>query len=522
MKTIQKVFGAPGTGKTTYLLSRLKELLKEGDTFLKDVVFISFSNPSVEEICERVGIRKGTLPYFRTLHGLALSQLMKQDEEIRKVTGRMFKLGFVEGLQEEFCRSYGIPYEKGEHGAAEALGNRAFSAWTAVVGEFFPKLQDVQACLDKLFQFNRDYGEIIELWLKEKSSANFLDYEDILIEAYNQEIRVNDAKAAFIDEAQDFNRLEFELTKQLIEPIDTVFYAGDDDQAIYGWKMARPEFFLNLEGEEVILPKSWRVPEVILNHARNVIGQVRRRREKKVEPAREGGLFKITGKMDIESVTIEAAKFALRNPSLTVYLLFRTNQMVRTAQRVLINRAVPFRKLKGESLWDKEVFTAWNVVSKLRRGQPLTPPEKSWVVKHLKDTILEPYWKKEVLKELKKGNLPLQFFEIIQSSGDPASLFNYRYRETERIVQNAYSPIEGEINLFVDTIHASKGREADIVVLADAMTGNIWRDVQNGLRDSELRVFYVGITRARKAVFIVPLQGFKPFLTCEVESYDYA
>ncbi len=73
----------------------------------------------------------------------------------------------------------------------------------------------------------------------------------------------------------------------------------------------------------------------------------------------------------------------------------------------------------------------------------------------------------------------------------------------------------GRVNLYVDTIHAAKGRECDVIV-ADAITRNIASAIFDGFRDAELRVFYVGVTRARKAVFVVPLRGFRTFLTSEV------
>ena len=82
MTEIIKLFGSPGTGKTSTLISLLSKELKENDDLtLKDVVFVSFSNSAINEVCDRLGISKGgkVTPYFRTLHGLALSYLIKQE-----------------------------------------------------------------------------------------------------------------------------------------------------------------------------------------------------------------------------------------------------------------------------------------------------------------------------------------------------------------------------------------------------------------------------------------------------------
>jgi superfamily I DNA/RNA helicase len=52
------------------------------------------------------------------------------------------------------------------------------------------------------------------------------------------------------------------------------------------------------------------------------------------------------------------------------------------------------------------------------------------------------------------------------------------------------------------TIHASKGREADRVVIDTALTQRVVSGMVDD-PDSEARVFYVGITRARHRLDIV-------------------
>ena len=520
MADITKVYGPPGTGKTTWLINKMNEIIDGKEIKIQDVMFISYSNSAINEACERIGIDKGGLvtPYFRTLHGLCLSYLAKQDSSIRDTITRMQNHGFIEGIQGKFCQNLGIPYVKEDDGS-EVLGNKIFTMWTKVIGEYYPLKRDVNACLDILSKLNEEAGHVIELWLKAKEKAGIIDYNDMLIEAYEEGLSI-DAKVGFIDEVQDFNRLEFEIIKRIINRLDAVYLAGDDDQAIYRWKGARPEFFLNAEGKEKVLPKSWRVPSNIWELAQKVIGHIKNRKKKQIIPAFNGGGFKILRKSTFEDIVRESASISKRNPDKTVFLLFRTNRMVLSAERILQSFRVPFRKLKGMSIWDKELLIAWNVIAKLRTGQELSFKEKYWLIQNLKTDILPFHLKRIALKSLSEGRLPLQFFEILQSKGDPADLINFRSKRTARIVQEAYQPIEEEkINLYVDTIHASKGKEADIVILADAITQNIASEMRNGGRDPELRVFYVGITRARHFVIIAPLYRFKPFLTQEVLVY---
>jgi DNA helicase-2/ATP-dependent DNA helicase PcrA len=55
----------------------------------------------------------------------------------------------------------------------------------------------------------------------------------------------------------------------------------------------------------------------------------------------------------------------------------------------------------------------------------------------------------------------------------------------------------------LSTIHAAKGAEADEVVLLTEMS-NRTREIYEKEPDLERRVFYVGITRAKDTLTIVP------------------
>lgn len=520
MAEIVKIFGAPGTGKTSTLIRLLNEELESSDVTLKDVVFVSFSNSAIDEVCERLNIRKGakSAPFFRTLHGLALKELIRIEIYTSEQVRKLQKIGFVEGAQAEFCREMGIPFDKGDHvGASDLLGNRAFTAWSAVIGEFYPKHRDVERCLEELYALFPEYGEIIESWLRFKNELRFFDYNDILIEFYEFEPLI-DAKIGFFDEVQDFNRLEFEILKEIISGLERVYLAGDDDQAIYSWKGAKPEFFLNLKGEERVLSKTYRLPSRIWEFAQEIITQVEVRKPKEIETRREGGVVKVFEPITLEEITKLAVALAKKYPNLTVFLLFRTNHMVYSAESILLEHAVPFRKLKGYSIWDKELVTAWNIIAKIRNGQNLSIDEWIFLVEHANPEIIPEGYREDLIKTLKnEGSIPIELMSAIRSVSPLVDLFKVRRKKTKELLKKAWQPIKfEEINLYVDTIHASKGKEADIVVLADAITSTIDSAIRNGFRDSELRVFYVGVTRARKAVFVAPLLGFKSFLEKEV------
>jgi DNA helicase-2/ATP-dependent DNA helicase PcrA len=63
--------------------------------------------------------------------------------------------------------------------------------------------------------------------------------------------------------------------------------------------------------------------------------------------------------------------------------------------------------------------------------------------------------------------------------------------------------------LSVGTIHASKGLEADNVIVSDELPGLVLRSMRysRAVRDEERRVSYVAVTRARKKATVLTLGG---------------
>jgi len=74
-------------------------------------------------------------------------------------------------------------------------------------------------------------------------------------------------------------------------------------------------------------------------------------------------------------------------------------------------------------------------------------------------------------------------------------------------------PIDIDQIIRLDTIHASKGKEADNVMLINNITKKIYENtIQDiDLYDAEIRVKYVGLTRARKNLIIVNDASLSPF-----------
>ena len=81
-----RIFGPPGTGKTTTLLNMVDKALESG-VQPQEIAFLAFTKKAATEAKERAAERfgldaKNDLVYFRTLHSLALSMTDISSEQI--------------------------------------------------------------------------------------------------------------------------------------------------------------------------------------------------------------------------------------------------------------------------------------------------------------------------------------------------------------------------------------------------------------------------------------------------------
>ena len=86
-----------------------------------------------------------------------------------------------------------------------------------------------------------------------KQRYNYIDFDDILLETYymleNNAPLLTQLQQRFhyieVDEFQDTSYAQYEIVKLLASPRNNLFIAGDDDQAIYGWRGASHQIILS-------------------------------------------------------------------------------------------------------------------------------------------------------------------------------------------------------------------------------------------------------------------------------------
>ena len=118
-----------------------------------------------------------------------------------------------------------------------------------------------------------------------------------------------------VDEFQDINPLDLALTKAIMDRNRaSITIAGDDDQAIFEWRGATPEYildperYLEVEFATYVLGVNYRSPKNVVDHSQRLIAHNRRRVPKairarsranaKIEVVAVGGLTEALGCVD--------------------------------------------------------------------------------------------------------------------------------------------------------------------------------------------------------------------------------
>ncbi|MBP2682954.1 MAG: pcrA [Deltaproteobacteria bacterium] len=156
-----------------------------------------------------------------------------------------------------------------------------------------------------------------------------------------------------VDEFQDVDGAQAELTGLLAGGADSFCAVGDEDQSIYGWRGASAEPMLSFErrfpGAKVIhLSTNYRSRAAILSVAGALIAKNRSRRAKEIIPAREGGeppSMAVYPDQEVEAQEVAAAVAReMRNgvPPTEIAVFYRVNAQSRAVEDALRMLRIPY------------------------------------------------------------------------------------------------------------------------------------------------------------------------------------
>ena len=242
------------------------------------------------------------------------------------------------------------------------------------------KLKDEQIDPDKYINENygdyyaRTVGEIYALYQKKLKKYNALDFDDLIIKAVElllaekdiREYYQNRFQYVFVDEYQDTNKIQYNLTKILSAKHQNLCVVGDSDQSIYSWRGADVSNILDFEKEfkgakVVLLEQNYRSTQNILTVANKVIKNNYSRHDKNLwtdnvegDPIR----YEQLDYSDEEArfVADEIRQFINYKgyKASEIAILYRTNAQSRSFEESFMRACIPYKIVGGLRFYDRK------------------------------------------------------------------------------------------------------------------------------------------------------------------------
>ena len=343
------VLAGPGSGKTTVLLCRISRLLERGLAKPQEILALTFSKAAAEEMKSRFenlngasGVSFGTFHsiFFRILrsrYGWNVEQIF-QEEERRSILRNSIE-----------AEKWDIP-DLEEY-----------------ISQFFSQLSLMNSELEQPNRFTptgmpvEEFRKLYRAYEGYKERHEKLDFDDMLTQCYQllcedaavREYWQRKYKFILVDEFQDVNQAQFACLQILAEKHQNLFVVGDDDQSIYAFRGARPDFLLHFPtlypaAKKVTLNTNYRSTERIVNLAERVIGNNEVRFVKNMKGIGEAG-DKVTFFL-AEDAAKEAAHIAEKIgrlldegvPLTEIAVIYRTNLQGGAFARELYKRGIPY------------------------------------------------------------------------------------------------------------------------------------------------------------------------------------
>lgn len=368
------IVAGAGSGKTKVLTTRIAHLMANGvDSF--NILALTFTNKAAAEMKERIekilGNTEARNLYVGTFHSVFARILRAEAHRIGYPNNfTIYDTDDSRSVLKTVIKEMNLDDKQYK---PSVVHNRISSAKNALVGpaeyanDYYIQQEDMRANRPAIAQVYAAYSARCF-----KNGA--MDFDDLLLKMYELLNTFPEVlhkyqhkfKYILIDEYQDTNPVQYQITKLLAAVHENICVVGDDAQSIYSFRGATIENILQFQKDYddvkvVKLEQNYRSSQSILNVANEVIKNNKGQIPKVLwTENKEGEKIKLVrtmtdndeGKYLADTIQEQRLRNHYHNSDFAV--LYRTNAQSRAFEESLRRMGIPYRLYGGVSFYQRK------------------------------------------------------------------------------------------------------------------------------------------------------------------------
>ena len=577
------VLAGPGSGKTFVIVQRLKYLIEEYGADPSSILVITFTKAAAIEMQQRfLKITDSSYPEvsFGTFHSLFYNILRDHRKEAGfynsiEIADELFKYKLVKDILINVLRN-----------SKENMNKLKLLDENEIIKDITSEISRIKnaglspSSVSDSVPYKEHFEAIFTGYNAALKSFGKIDFDDMsLICAQLFENRKDIAeqyksrfKYILIDEYQDINEMQQNNIEAILSDDKNLFVVGDDDQAIYGFRGAKPGIMMEFKDRMggsvhlINLSVNYRCGKAILDNASLVIRDNKMRFKKNIVSGTGTDGYVVARRYKTKEAQYEAMSIFLsgQNNLNDIGILCRTNSECKTVASFLRQKGIKsnLESKDDASLYDDEAvllclyYLSFSCIENSRAlfykimNKPLRYISRESAMNELirKEDVLSFYrGNRERTKAVEKlfrdismigkmrpslsvrfirkevgidklfpnsaGNLDL-FEEMARNFKDSKAFIGSFNEEKEKFDNQSkgkkkFSNAKDMVNIL--TLHGSKGLEYKYVWIPDLNEGIIpsRSAIYEPEKEEERRMLYVGMTRAKEALIMSYICGTK-------------
>lgn len=530
------VLAGAGSGKTKVLVHRVANIIESQGVSARKIALLTFTNKAAEEMRKRIAKLIGDgdtyLGFVGTFHSFCVKLLREHGEAIGIPRNFViFDSEDSESLMKDVIKEMKLDTSE--------INPKMF---LSIIGKAKNDLATPSSLLED--KNNYFYKNLVIAWNKyqEKLKKNkALDFDDLLVKSVEL-LRMDSLREEvnrrlewiLVDEYQDTNKAQFELTKHLAGDLKNLTVVGDSSQAIYSFRGADFRNLLLLEEQypdihKINLPRNYRSTQKILDGAYSVVHNNTSHPTIRLMANNEEGerIRLIQSEDEKQEARRVVAEANIQSAFSEVAILYRVNSLSRALEEELVKRNIAYRLVGGTRFYGRAEVK--DLICYLRlmvnRDEEVSKKRAEKIGKRRLGKFFE--WLDSKGPEAVEANAGEVLNEIMNTidflaryderdPDDASRIENInellavasQYENVEAFLESAAlaeseaKKSQGNAKITLMTIHAAKGLEFESVIIIGLEEGLFphSRSITLGSKEEieeERRLMYVAMTRAK-------------------------